>query len=206
VWGAAICIKRSKTSNSFLKETVLRIIGGKFKGRKLRSVRGPRTRPTSGRTREAIFNIIALQVQGARVLDLFAGTGAFGVEALSRGAQSAVFIDISSHSLSVLRENLAAIPLENPTRAIRWDLTRDLNCLNSMPLAFDLVFMDPPYNKNMIAPALGHLRNSQSLESGARIIVEHSLLEPVEPGLLPFEMVDRRKYGKTLVSFLNYVV
>ena len=184
----------------------MRIIGGKFKGRKLRSVRGSRTRPTSDRTREAIFNIIALQVRSARVLDLFAGTGAFGVEALSRGAQSAVFIDISSQSLSVLRENLAAIPLESPTRVIRWDLTRDLNCLNSIPLAFDLVFIDPPYNKNLIAPALGHLHTSQSLENGARIIVEHSHLELVEADLLPFEIVDRRRYGKTLVSFLNYVV
>ena len=97
----------------------MRIIGGQFKGRKLRSVRGTRTRPTSDRTREAIFNILAFQVRGATVLDLFAGTGAFGVEALSHGARSAVFIDISSQSISILRENLAAIPLEsNPCHSM----------------------------------------------------------------------------------------
>ena len=75
-----------------------------------------------------------------------------------------------------------------------------------MPWAFDLVFLDPPYNKNLIIPALDHLHRSQSMEDGARIIVEHSQLEPVEPDALPFEIVDRRRYGKTLVTFLNYVV
>jgi len=75
-----------------------------------------------------------------------------------------------------------------------------------MPRAFDLVFLDPPYNKNLIIPALDHLHLSQSLENGARIIVEHSQLEPVEPDRLPLEIVDQRRYGKTLVSFLNYVV
>lgn len=184
----------------------MRIIGGKFKGRKLRAVRGTRTRPTSDRTREAIFNIIAFEVRGTRVLDLFAGTGALGLEALSRGAQSAVFIDISRQSLSVLRENLADLSPESPNRVIQWDLAKNLSCLRSMPQAFDLVFIDPPYNKNLIIPALDHLHISQSLEKGARIIVEHSKQEPFEPGSLPFKMADRRRYGKTLVSFLNYVV
>ena len=184
----------------------MRIIGGKFKGRKLRPVQGTRTRPTSDRTREAIFNIIAPQVRGARVLDLFAGTGAMGLEALSRGARSAVFIDVSRQSLSVLRENLAVLSLESTIRVIRWDLTQNLSCLHSMPRAFDLVFLDPPYNKNLIIPALDHLHLSQSMEDGARIIVEHSQLEPVEPDALPFETVDQRRYGKTLVTFLNYVV
>jgi 16S rRNA (guanine966-N2)-methyltransferase len=147
-----------------------------------------------------------LEVRGARVLDLFAGTGALGLEALSRGAQSAVFIDISHQSLTVLRENMANLSLESPNRVIRWDLTNNLNCLLSMPQAFDLVFLDPPYNKNLIIPALDHLHLSQSLENRARIIVEHSQMEPVEPDRLPFEIDDQRRYGKTLVSFLNYVL
>ena len=184
----------------------MRIIGGKLKGRKLRSLRGTRTRPTSERTREAIFNIIAFQIHDAKVLDLFAGTGALGIEALSRGAQSAVFIDISNPSLSILRENLAGLGVESSTRVIRWDPAANLNCLLSMPRAFDLVFMDPPYNKNLIKPVLAHLHTSQSLDSGARVIVEHSQREPVEPDRLLFDIVDHRKYGKTLVSFLKYVV
>jgi len=107
---------------------------------------------------------------------------------------------------TVLQENLAGLSLESPNRIIRWDLTKNLNRLLSTPQAFDLVFLDPPYNKNLIIPALDHLRLSQSLENGARIIVEHSQLEPVEPDRTAFEMVDQRRYGKTLVSFLNYVV
>ena len=184
----------------------MRIIGGKLKGRKLRSVKGTKTRPTADRTREAIFNIIAFQVPGAAVLDLFAGTGAFGIEALSRGAHSAVFIDISNQSISVLRQNLAGLSHNSPTKVIQWDLSRNLNCLHPSALVIDLVFMDPPYNKNLIRPALGHLHSSQCLANNARIIVEHSHREPVLPDQLPFEIVDRRKYGKTLVSFFNYVV
>ena len=184
----------------------MRIIGGKLKGHKLRSVRGTKTRPTADRTREAIFNIIAFQVPGARVLDLFAGTGALGIEALSRGAQSAVFIDISNQSISVLRGNLASLPLESPTKVIQWDLSRNLNCLHSSALVIDLVFMDPPYNENLITPTLGHLHTSQCLANNAHIIVEHSHLDPVFPDQLPFKIVDQRKYGKTLVAFLNYVL
>ena len=184
----------------------VRIIGGKFKGRRLRSVRGTRTRPTAERTREAIFNIIAFQLQDATVLDLFAGTGALGIEALSRGAQSAVFIDSSRATLSILRENLAGLCVESSTRVIRWDLAVNLNCLLSLPRAFDLVFMDPPYNKNLIMPALEHLHTSHAMDSDALVIVEHSIREAVDPGLLPFDVVDRRHYGKTLVSFLKYVV
>ena len=184
----------------------MRIIGGKLKGRKLRSVRGTRTRPTADRTREAIFNIIAFQLQDVRVLDLFAGTGALGIEALSRGAQSAVFIDSSKPSLSILRDNLAGLSMENSTRVLRWDLAANLNCLLSLPRAFDLIFMDPPYNKNLIRPALENLLASQSMNSGALVIVEHSIREPVEPDHFPFDVVDHRQYGKTLVSFLKYVV
>ena len=184
----------------------VRIIGGKFKGRKLRSVRGIRTRPTADRTREAIFNIIAFQVQDLRVLDLFAGTGALGIEALSRGAQSAVFIDNSNSALSILRENLTGLSVESSTRVIQWDLAANLKPLLSKPQAFDLVFMDPPYNKNLVVPALGHLHTSQALDSGALIIVEHSQPEPVEPDPVLFDIVDHRKYGKTLVSFFKYMV
>ncbi len=184
----------------------LRIIAGALKGRKLRSVPGTKTRPTANRIREAIFNIIAFQVRGSTVLDLFAGTGAFGVEALSRGAESVVFVDIDNDSISVLQENILNLSPQSRTKIIQWDLTRNLNCLRSLPPAFNLIFMDPPYNKNLIEPALLNLHSSRSMEKGARIVVEHSHREPVLTGQLPFEIADRRRYGKTLVSFLNYVV
>ena len=182
----------------------LRIIAGELKGRRLRSVQGTKTRPTADRIREAIFNILAYQIQETTVLDLFAGTGAFGIEALSRGAESVVFIDIDNDSIRVLQENIKTLALESMTRIIRWNLTRDLNCLGSVQSAVNLVFMDPPYNKNMVDPTLLNLHSSQSMEKGARIVVEHSYLEPVLKRRLPYDISDQRRYGKTLVSFLNY--
>jgi len=184
----------------------LRIIAGDLKGRKLRSVHGSKTRPTANRTREAIFNMLASQIPGARVLDLFAGTGALGIEALSRKADAAVFIDNGQDSISVLQSNLESLTLERQTTVIRWNPVKNLNCLKSLSIAFDLVFMDPPYLKNMIEPTLRNLHISQSLVSGTRVIVEHSHREPVLAGQLPFEIADQRKYGKTLVTILDYVV
>lgn len=184
----------------------MRIIGGKLKGKKLYSVPGVKTRPTADRVRESIFNILSSLVSDAVVLDLFAGTGAFGFEALSRGAQSAVFAEIDKDSISVLRRNIKNISVESQTKVIQWDITKNLNCLRSFQPAFNLIFMDPPYRKNMIKPSLINLHSSHCIENGARIVVEHSHQEPLLENQLPFGIVDQRQYGKTLVSFLNYVL
>ena len=188
------------------KDIDLRIIGGRLKGKKLYSVSGVKTRPTAGRVRESIFNILSSLLSDAVVLDLFAGTGAFGFEALSRGAQSAVFADIDKDSISVLRRNIKNISVESQTKVILWDITKNLNCLRSFQPAFNLVFMDPPYRKDMIEPTLINLHSSQCIEPGACIVVEHSHQEPIIENQLPFDLVDQRQYGKTLVSFLNYVL
>ncbi len=184
----------------------LRIIAGDLKGRKLRSVPGTKTRPTANRTREAIFNILSSQISGSRVLDLFAGTGAFGIEALSRRADSAVFIDHDIDSLSVLQSNIKGLSLEKQTKIIQWNSIINLNCLYAFKRNFDLVFMDPPYRMNMIEPALQNLHLSQSLAGGALIVVEQFQKESILTGQLPFEIASQRKYGKTIVTFLDYVV
>ena len=184
----------------------LRIIAGDLKGRKLRSVPGIKTRPTANRTREAIFNILSSQISGSRVLDLFAGTGACGIEALSRKADSVVFIDRDNDSISVLQSNIKSLSLEKQTKIIQWDLIKNLNCLHKFKIAFDLVFMDPPYKMRMIEPALQNLHLSQSLANGARIVVEHYHKESILMDQLPFDIASQRKYGKTLVTFLDYVV
>jgi len=184
----------------------LRIIAGDFKGRKLRSVPGTKTRPTANRIREAIFNILAFQIRNACVLDLFAGTGAFGIEALSRSADKAVFVDIDNDSIAVLQANIKSVGLETRTKTIRWDPTKNLNCLPPLGISFSLVFMDPPYNKKMIEPTLSNLHLCRCLEKGARIMVEHSNREPLIADQAPFEIKDQRCYGKTLVTFLSYVI
>jgi 16S rRNA (guanine966-N2)-methyltransferase len=140
------------------------------------------------------------------VLDLFAGTGAYGFEALSRGAESAVFIDNAGNAISVLKKNATSLFLADRVQIIRWNPSGNLNCLVSRQPAFNLIFMDPPYNKDMIAPTLQNLHSSRSLVQGARVVVEHSQQEMVAGDQPQFELTDQRKYGKTLVSFLKYML
>lgn len=180
----------------------IRIIGGELKGRKLVTVAGKETRPTADRVRESIFNILGKNVQGARIIDLYAGTGAMGIEALSRGAQFVFFADNQKAALDALAKNLKTCSLESKASAIKWNINDNLNILRSHKPAFDLVFIDPPYNKNMIQPTLTHLGSSQCLANGARLVIEHSPLESIPANQLKFELADQRRYGKTLVSFL----
>ena len=184
----------------------LRIISGSLRGKKLHTVRGMKVRPTADRLRESIFNILASRVPQAVVLDLFAGTGAFGIEAISRGAKYAVFVDSSREALSVIARNIEACAFSNRAKIIKWDIEKNLNCIKSFNPAFNLIFIDPPYNQNIINPSLLNLFKSGSLASGAWVVLEHAAAEPLqlEPGT--FELEDQRKYGKTLVSFLSYVV
>ena len=184
----------------------MRIVGGEFKGRKLFSVRGKTIRPTADRTRESMFNILSHRVPGTIVLDLFAGTGALGIEALSRGAESAVFVDNSSGSLSVIRRNVESCALNDRANIIKWNIEKNLNCLKTNRTGFSLVFIDPPYNRNLLKPTLFNLDQSKSLVNGSCIVVEHAFLESIPTDLLAFELTDQRRYGKTLVSFLNYVI
>jgi len=184
----------------------LRIIGGALKGKKLYSVRDMSIRPTADRLRESIFNILSHRVLDAVLLDLFAGTGALGIEALSRGAESALFVDNRKGALSVLKRNIASCKLDQKARIIKWNIRQNLNCIKSQKHHFDLIFLDPPYDNNLIKPTLFNLDKSHSLTKGACIVVEHSLFEPIPTDLFVFDLLDQRKYGKTLVSFLNYVI
>ncbi|MEJ2100373.1 MAG: 16S rRNA (guanine(966)-N(2))-methyltransferase RsmD, partial [Desulfobacterales bacterium] len=157
----------------------IRIIGGELKGRKLVTVPGIKTRPTADRVRESIFNILNDRVRGASVLDLFAGTGAMGIEALSRGAESAVFAEDNPAALGALNMNIKNCSMENRTRTIKWNILNNLNVLRSHKPAFNLAFIDPPYNENMIQPTLSNLNLSQCLTNGAMVVVEHAMLEPI---------------------------
>jgi len=181
----------------------LRIISGRLRGKKLQAVQGAATRPTADRVREALFNILALKVSNAIVLDLFAGTGALGIEALSRGARYAVFIDDNKAALLTMRKNIEACRLEPFSRIIRWDILGNLNCLRVAKPRFNLVFMDPPYDRAMILKTLHNLYISCALENGALIVIEHSLRETLPENIEGFQLLKRRKYGKTLISFMQ---
>jgi 16S rRNA (guanine966-N2)-methyltransferase len=184
----------------------LRVIAGELKGKRLVSPRGRGIRPTSERTREAVFNILGDRVRGAAVLELFAGTGAFSIEALSRGAASAVMIERSREALDLIGRNLAACRLAGRTRVIRWDITQNLDCLRSLPGRFDLAFVDPPYHQGALGPSLQHLIACGALAAGARVVLEHAPQEALPDETTQLRLTDRRKYGKALVSFFVYVL
>lgn len=184
----------------------MRIISGKLGGRRLLSSPGRDTRPTSDRVREALFNILGARVGAGTVLDLFAGTGALGIEAVSRGAAGAVCIDESRTALETIQKNIRSLALEKVVRTIKWDIARNLGCIRSPEPVYELVFMDPPYDRGLVSTALDNLHHSRSVKPGATLVVEHSGREPL-PADRPFlALTDQRKYGKTLVSFLTYMV
>ena len=184
----------------------MRIISGNRRGKKLYAFDGRKIRPTTDRMREAIFNILSSRVKDTAVLDLFAGTGAFGLEAISRGARSAIFIDSHPDAIRLLKKNINACGMIEETRVVKWDIAQDLNCLKGIQSGFELVFLDPPYHKNLVHPTLLHLHESEALQAAAHIVIEHGLDDPLPHELDCFAKVDQRKYGKSLVSFFDYVL
>jgi 16S rRNA (guanine966-N2)-methyltransferase len=186
----------------------MRVTGGTFRGRLLATPRDMRVRPTSDRTRQAIFNMlqhkdfgIGFALEGAAVADLFAGTGALGIEALSHGARWCLMVDDDPDSRALQRENVEALNLTGATRIWRRDAT-DLGPIG--PAAggpFNLVFLDPPYRKALVPKALKSLQDGGWLAAQALIVAETEALEPLEaPG---FALVDDRDYGDTRVRFLT---
>lgn len=183
----------------------MRIIGGKRRGLKLADVgegdAAAHLRPTSDRVREAIFNLLINAhgdpVTGARVLDLFAGTGALGLEALSRGASEATFVDDGAKALVLLKANIAKLRAEGATRILRQNATR----LPANPGApFTLVFLDPPYGKALGEAALAQARAQGWLAPGATVVWEES--QPPSPPE-GFTQIDQRRYGDTIVTLLE---
>jgi len=156
----------------------LRIIGGEWRGRKLRFADGEGLRPTTDRVRETLFNWLQPVIGGARCLDLFSGSGALGLEALSRGAAEVVFLDTNPRAIAALKENLALLNADNG-QVIRGDA---LAFLRGEPQPFDIVFVDPPFRRDLLQPALRQLAEGGWLASGARIYIELES-EQAEPAL-----------------------
>jgi 16S rRNA (guanine(966)-N(2))-methyltransferase RsmD len=178
----------------------MRIIAGEFKGRRLAAVKG-RVRPTSDRVREAIFNVLGPAVAEARVLDLFAGTGALSLEALSRGARDAVLVEDHGTALNILRDNIKTLGLENRTRVLTLPVTRALKKLAAQGEHFNLVFLDPPYERGLALKTLTALQGSGLLLPEARIIAEHSQRERLPELAGALKLSQCRRYGDTQVAF-----
>ena len=180
---------------------ILRVIAGVAKGHKLNTLKGDATRPTMDKVKGAIFNIIAPRIEGAAVLDLFSGSGSLGIEALSRGANSAVFVDKSRKSTDIIKENLVHTKLINKGVVINKDVCEACNILAKDLTKFDIIFMDPPYNKNFVQKTLIFLDNSGILDRDGIIIVEHSKEDELPDVIGSFEGVRYKKYGITIISF-----
>jgi len=180
----------------------LRVISGTLKGKKLFSVKGLRLRPTSDRVRESVFDILRGIIAGSRVLDLFSGTGAMGIEALSREALAAVFIENHPGSLEVLKRNLAACRLEGVSEVLAKEAEEGLRFLEGRGENFDFIFLDPPYGKGLACRIVARLAKSVLLKPETLIVVEHSPAEMIEE-IFPLERVDFRKYGSTRISFFR---
>ena len=184
----------------------MRIVAGTLKGRAIQAPAGQDVRPTSDRARQAIFNILehapwSEGIEARRVIDIFAGSGALGLEALSRGASRCLFVDSSEASLAAIRANVAAFGIGEITRLLRQDATRLGRRHEGRP-AFDIAFLDPPYGKDLPGPVLATLRTEGWLAPDAVVVLERGSGEaPIEtPG---YELLDRRRYGAAEVLFLR---
>lgn len=180
----------------------MRITGGQQRGRTLAPFKGMNIRPTSDRVREAIFNILGQDMTGLWVMDLFAGTGSLGLEALSRGALGVLFVDNSPESVNLIKANLALCRYEDSGFVLRRDLTRGLP--HTLPIKqrrFHLVFLDPPYTKGLIVPVIKNLQGSSLLCDGSYIITQSSKNEEMPLGLDGIQPINTRLYGNTKISF-----
>jgi len=175
----------------------LRVVGGEARGRRLKTPKG--IRPTQGIVKEAIFNLVGPAIDGVHVLDLFAGSGALGIEALSRGAAGVTFVDREPRGLAILRQNLDALDLKARANVVRGDVVRWLESSPDQVRQAGFVFMDPPYEDPVLDRALKAIDREAT---DATVIVEHSRRQEL-PALARLRVDRQRKYGDTLVTVLR---
>ena len=182
-----------------------RVVTGRFRGAILQAPEGDKTRPTTDKVKEALFSIIQSDVPGSEFLDLFAGSGAIGIEAVSRGAKEAVFVEKSKEALSCIAANLKTCRLEDRARIMKLDVMSALNTL-SRGEGFDIIFMDPPYNEGMEKTVLKYIRGTELLKEDGLIVVESS----VETGYdyvqgLGLEIFKEKRYRNTTHTFFRSI-
>lgn len=179
----------------------MRIITGTAKGIKLKTLEGDATRPTSERVKEAVFSMIQFDIEGRDVLDLFAGSGQLALEAVSRGARSAVLVDRSRAAVRIIKENVAKARMEDACSVIEADFLNFL--LHSAKKKYDIIFLDPPYAQKMYVPALRAMLDADLLKPTSLIICESgedTVFEGDAALASKFEVVKQSKYSKTFIT------
>lgn len=180
----------------------MRVISGRARGTKLIAPKGLETRPTSDKIKESLFNIISFELNDSTVLDLFSGSGALGIETLSRGAKQAVFVDVSKEACKVIKQNLDKTKFADKAIIFNMSIGQALNQLGKEQRQFDWIFMDPPYNKNMIGDTIQLIIQNNLLSTRGNIVIERSPSENV-PNYTGLEIWKEKKYGVTIMSFLR---
>lgn len=179
---------------------MLRVITGTAKGRRLRAGSGQDVRPTADRVKEALFNVLAPRIVGAVFLDAFAGSGAVGIEALSRGAAAAVFVDNRRQSLDLVRHNLQSTGLASAARLLALDARAAFERLARERASFDIVFIDPPYGDSQAAAALKALVASGIVAAAGLVVVEHHSKDCLPAAEGDLERVRQLSFGETVLS------
>lgn len=180
----------------------MRVISGSARGRKLKAPEGLTTRPTTDRIKESLFNIIAPDLFECRFLDLFSGSGSMGIEAVSRGAQKAVLVDSDRNSINVIRDNVTATGFQGKTEIMGCDVSSAIATLGNRKEKFDIIFMDPPYNKGLIDKTLRLIVKANLLADNGYIIAEQSQ-EDSTPDIPDLEVFRVKDYKITKMTFLS---
>jgi len=181
----------------------MRIIAGTAKGRRLKTLHGADKRPTTDRVKESIFAVLGEHILEADVMDLFAGTGNLGIEALSRGARAALFLDSDAQAVRTIKENLRLTQLEDRAEMWRCDAVAALQRLRTERRSFDLVFADPPYGRGYGERTLRCLDRSTILREEGVFVLEHSTNEEVAVSCAHMKMVSEKRFGQTAVHFFQ---
>lgn len=176
----------------------MRVVSGSLRGMKLNTIEGDSTRPTREVVKEALFSIIMNYVEDANFLDLFAGSGAIGIEAISRGAKSAIFIDLNPNCIKVIRENVKKARIEDVSRIYNTDYKMALKKLSNEKL--DIIYVDPPYNKQMGIDAIERISEYDLLASDGIIIMETDTNEEVPCEIGRYEKYNYKRYGRNILS------
>ena len=181
----------------------MRIISGKARGTKLYTLEGENTRPTLDRVKGSIFNIIQNEIEGAKILDLFAGSGAIGLEFLSRGAQKAVLCDNSKEAINIIKKNIEKTHMEQQVQILNDDFEECIEKLKNEE--FDIIYLDPPYATNYIYKAIEKITKLEIAQEQSLIIIETDDEQRIEKEIekTETEIVDKRKYGRATIIFLK---
>lgn len=182
----------------------MRVIAGGFRGRKLETIDDRTVRPTSDKVKGSLFNIISEYIFDSEFLDLFAGSGAIGIEAISRGAANTFFIDISNDSLKVLRKNLSTLHIEDKFEIYNADYKTAIEKFKLRNIKFDIIFIDPPYSKGIAQDALELVEEAGVLSHKGIIAIEHDEKDVMPQNQGKLILIKQKKYGSTKLSFYTY--